>query len=421
MLPVTNRPRLIPLVLCAIAAQAQLIVLAPTISTVARDFGTSVGVLGQARSVTAVVAVVASLLLVAPWRGRRPAAGAHRGGLTPAALAGLGAAASLAGSLAIALAPGIVPYLAAHLLVGAGFAALLSAAFTGVGAYPRGPRLRAVGWVTAGGALSWILVAPLAGLVAQVVSWRVAQAVPATTAVAALLAARWVAPVPDNPGASARTLLRDPAARGWVVGESVAYAAWTALLTYGGAYFVDQFGTTASSAGLILAGGAATYALSATKIGALGARWSKRRLVAASAVAMAVLMPQLLTWSRSVALAAVVFWLLGLSAGIRTPASAALGLDQLNGDATRMMTARTAATQTGYLVGACVGGPVIATFGYPALGFVLAAGLLASVGVFARVPDRAEPADSRPVPEPGGAASAAYDGGRGGSPARAAR
>src|SRR5436305_150505 len=53
--------RLVPLALAAMGSQALLVVLSPTIVAVAHRFGTSVGVIGQARSVTAAVALAALL------------------------------------------------------------------------------------------------------------------------------------------------------------------------------------------------------------------------------------------------------------------------------------------------------------------------------------------------------------------------
>jgi predicted MFS family arabinose efflux permease len=50
-----------------------------------------------------------------------------------------------------------------------------------------------------------------------------------------------------------------------------------------------------------------------------------------------------------------------------------------------MMAARTAATQLGYLLGAVVGGAVIAGAGFGTLGIVLAAGMAASAVLTLRV------------------------------------
>lgn len=51
--------RLLPLVLATMASQALLVVLAPTIVEVGREFGASVGVVGQARSALALGAFIA--------------------------------------------------------------------------------------------------------------------------------------------------------------------------------------------------------------------------------------------------------------------------------------------------------------------------------------------------------------------------
>jgi predicted MFS family arabinose efflux permease len=52
-----------------------------------------------------------------------------------------------------------------------------------------------------------------------------------------------------------------------------------------------------------------------------------------------------------------------------------------------MMSARTAATQLGYLVGAVVGGGVIAGPGFPMLGLALAASMAVSAWLVVRIDD----------------------------------
>lgn len=94
--------------------------------------------------------------------------------------------------------------------------------------------------------------------------------------------------------------------------------------------------------------------------------------------------------TRSAAAALGVFCMIGLLAGIRTPASAGLGLEQLPGHPAVMMAARTAATQFGYLLGALVGGAVIAGAGYGVLGLVLAAVMAISAWLVSGVDDPLE-------------------------------
>jgi predicted MFS family arabinose efflux permease len=98
----------------------------------------------------------------------------------------------------------------------------------------------------------------------------------------------------------------------------------------------------------------------------------------------------LLNATQSVVGALGLYCLIGLAAGIRTPTSGGLGLEQLPHHPGAMMGARTAATQFGYLLGAVIGGAVIAGPGYGALGFVLAGALLLSAWLVLGVHDPLE-------------------------------
>jgi predicted MFS family arabinose efflux permease len=162
------------------------------------------------------------------------------------------------------------------------------------------------------------------------------------------------------------------------------------MLTFIGAFFIERLGVREAVAGWLLASGAAAYFAASTRSGGLADRVSRRRLVAGSALLMAALLPVQLSVTGSVPLAVGVFCLIGLAAGIRTPASGGLGLEQLPDHPGAMMAARTAATQLGYLLGAAVGGALIAGAGYGTLGFVLAAGMAVSAVLVLRVDDPLE-------------------------------
>jgi predicted MFS family arabinose efflux permease len=103
--------------------------------------------------------------------------------------------------------------------------------------------------------------------------------------------------------------------------------------------------------------------VTSTRSGALANRIPRRRLVFAASVLMAALVAVLLNATQSVVVAVVLFCLVGLAAGVRTPTSGGLGLEQVPNHAGAMMGARTAATQFGYLLGAVLGGAVIAGSG----------------------------------------------------------
>jgi predicted MFS family arabinose efflux permease len=386
--PNRTDPALAPLVLATMASQALLVVLSPTMVAIGEDLGASVGVIGQARSIAAAVAIAASIVMV----GRIDALGVRR-------LIGVGAALAIMASAAVALAPTVAVFLAAQVLGGLAFASLLSAGFAGLAAFPAERRTWAIGRVAGANALAWIVVNPIVGVVTDWLSWRAAQAVPAAISLAALLAAPAAGLARDRRTApQMRTLLAERSARRWIEAELIAYGAWTALLTFIGAFFIDRLGVGEAAAGWLLAIGAAAYFLASSRSGALAARMPARRLVAGSALLMAGLLFAQLRITGSVVLAVGIFCLVGLAAGIRTPASTGLGLAQLPRYPGAIMAARTAATQLGYLLGAVIGGAVIAGAGYSMLGIVLAVGMAASALLVLRVHDAREAAPRDQVP-----------------------
>jgi predicted MFS family arabinose efflux permease len=367
------------------ASQALLVVLSPTIVAIAKDVGASVGAVGQARSISAGIAIAASIAL-AP---RIDALGvAH--------LLGRGAALAIVACAAVAVSPTLAVFLVAHVLVGLAFACLLSAGFAGVAAFSPDRRAWAIGYVAGANALAWIVVNPIVGAVTDWLSWRAAQAVPAVIAVAALLAASGATSTPAAPAAGQlRALLAERSARRWIGSELIAYGAWTSLLTFIGAFFIERLSVGEAAVGWLLASGAVTYFAASTRSGALADLVPRRRLVAGSALVMAVLLVAQLRVTGSAPLAVGIFCLIGLAAGIRTPASSGLGLEQLPHLAGAMMAARTAATQLGYLLGAVIGGAVIAGAGYGTLGIVLAVGMAASALLTLRVDDPLETPTAR--------------------------
>jgi predicted MFS family arabinose efflux permease len=378
-----RRKRLLPLVLATMASQALLVVLSPTMAAIGEDLDASVSAVGQARSITGAVAVATSLAIAA----RIGAVGVPR-------LLALGAWLGVLACAAVALASSLGMLLAAHVLVGVALACLLTGGFAGVAAFPPGDRAWAIGYVAGANAVAWIVVNPLVGGLADWLTWRAAEGVPGALAIAALLSARSAAPVPGT-GARLplRALVGDTAARRWICAELIAYGAWTGLLTFVGAFFVERLDVGEAAAGWLLAAGAAAYVGASTRSKLLIDRVPRRSLVAGSALVMAALLPVLLGLDAGAAAAAGVFCLIGATAGVRTPVSSGLGLDQLPRHPDAMMAARTAVTQLGYLIGAVVGGAVIAIAGYSALGGVLAVGMAISALLVLRVRD---PLDRRP-------------------------
>ena len=156
--------RLAPLVLATMASQALLVVLSPTIVAIGADLGASVSAVGQARSLTAGVAIATSVAITT----RIDAVGVPR-------LLALGAGLAVVACAAVAASPTLAAFLAAHILVGLSFACLLSAGFAGVAAFAPDRRAWAIGYVAGANALAWVVVNPIVGKLVQTAGDTVAE------------------------------------------------------------------------------------------------------------------------------------------------------------------------------------------------------------------------------------------------------
>ena len=378
-----RRP-LIPLVLSTIAAQSSIVVLVPIVVEVADDLNTSVSAVGQARAVLAITAVIAALF-IGPLIDRL--------GVRP--LLTWGSALALLGAGASAAAPSLVPFLLSHVISGVGVACLLSAGFAGVGAwFPEGELARPMGFVVGAQSISWIIGNPIIGILTDTVSWRAAYIVPGVICLAALVAAR-LSPAerderaerPPGEREGLRAVFRDLSARRWTFAELVAYSAWTAELTYIGAFYIKTYDISESTVGFLLAVGSIAFAISTLSTAALTERFQRRRLIVCAALGMGVMLAVIMNVTPAVVFTLGLFFVMALMAGIRSTASSSLGLDQLRSQPGSMMAARTASAQLGYMFGAIIGGAVLAVSGFGTLGFVLLAGMAASAALVAGVSD----------------------------------
>jgi predicted MFS family arabinose efflux permease len=384
-----------------VATQASIVVLAPLVVEIGRSFGASVSAVGVARSVLAAAAVAVSLA-IGPL--------IDRAGVRP--LIVWGAALAVAGAGLTAAAPTLALFYAAHAVTGAGVACLLSAGFAGVAAFfaPEDAAW-AMGYVVGAQSIAWIAGNPVIGLLAEAGSWRLAYLVPAAIGGLAL-AAGLIAPARSGAGgepaaaherggvgAALRAVFGDPSARRWTIAELVAYSAWTAELTYAGAFYVQSYGVGEATVGLLLAVGSFVFLAASLNTERLTSRFPRRALIALAALGMGTLLVPLLSLTPSIAFTLGLFCVMAMFASIRSTGSSALGLAQLPGRPGAMMGARTASAQLGYMIGAAAGGVVLALADFAALGLVLFAGMAASALLVLRVSDPAGDLRER-YPEP---------------------
>jgi predicted MFS family arabinose efflux permease len=371
------------------------VVLAPLVVAIGDDLDGSLSEVGLARSVLAASAVAVSLA-IGPL--------IDRAGVRPLLVGG--AVLALVGGGLTAAAPSLWLFYGAHAITGAGVACLLSAGFAGVSAYFGDEQAAwAIGWVVGAQSLAWIVGNPVIGVLAEAGSWRLGYAVPGAMAALALgagLLAPRGRPVGGPEGGAAdglRAVFGDPSARRWTLAELVAYSAWTAELTYAGAFYIESYGVSEATVGVLLSVGSVVFLVGSVNSARLAERFPRRRLIVASALVMGALLVPLLNLTPSIAFTIGLFCVMATFASIRSTTASTLGLAQMPERPGAMMGARTASAQLGYTIGAAVGGGVLALAGFGTLGFVLLGGMALSAWLITRVSDPAV-AGGRRVPEP---------------------
>lgn len=397
--------QLLPLALAAAAAQSMLVVLTPSMVAVAADLGVGIAAVGQARTVTAAVALVAAVVLLSAVSSL----GVRR-------IAVAGSVLSILAGASVAAATSYPVYLLAHVIVGLAVAALLTAGFAGLAAFTGAARSWAAGWVPAAAGASWVVGNPIVGVLTEQVSWRATHLFPSALAAGVLLfSGRCAGRVAVVRGGALRALAGSRQAGSWTLAETLANVSWTSVLTYVGALFIDELGASAALTGWLLALGATCFVVASVLGGRLGATGSLRALVGGSTLALAAAVVVLFgtalvepgSWVVPAA-GAVAFCLTAAAGGLRIPTSSVLGMAQLSDRPDVMMAARTAAMQAGYLVGAVFSGWVVVTAGWAALGPALAVVTLGSAYLMVRLPapdlrtapttQRAEPVRLREAP-----------------------
>jgi predicted MFS family arabinose efflux permease len=353
----------IPLLAALAASQAALVVLNPLLPDVAGDLGVSVAAAGQLRTASGLAAGLAALSMGLV---------AARVGLRELLVAGVGILA--VGSGLSAAAPNLAVLAAAQVLVGIGIGVSYSAAVAAAAEWS-GPadRSRVLALALLGLWLAWIVGMPLVGFVGEV-SWRLAWVVvPVSMAVVAiaLLAARPSTP-PARARAGLRSVLTYPGVARWSAGELLAFSAWAGALVYVGALLVESYDLSVAATGLALGFGALVYVPG----NLLFRRWvdaHDRRLLVSLALSAAVTVAILGAVRPSFWFSEAVFCCLCFIAGGRTLAGSARGLELAPELRLGVTGVRTAALQSGYFVGAAVGGVALSAGGYDLLGLALGA------------------------------------------------
>lgn len=358
-------PRAVGIALLAAlaASQAALVVLNPLLPDVAADLGVSVAAAGQLRTVSGLAAGLAALT-AGLW--------ATRVGLRELLLVGVGTLAI--GSLVSAVAPDFQVLVAAQILAGLGIGLSYSAAVAATAEWSAAAdRSRVLAIALLGPPLVWIIGMPLIGTVGEI-SWRLAWLVipVATAAGAIVLLLRRPATAPADTRAGLRTVFGYPGVVRWSTGELLAFSGWAGALVYVGALLVDTYGLSIAATGLALGFGSLIYLPG----NLLFRRWvdtHSRRMLVALAISAAGTVAVLYALRPSVWFTVGAFAVLSFIAGGRTLAGSARGLGLAPEVRLGVTGVRTAALQSGYFVGAAIGGVALASGGYSLVGLAFGA------------------------------------------------
>ena len=345
------------------ASQAALVVLAPVLPSVAAAFGVSTAATGLLRSVSGLAAGLTAVAM-GPLARRVGLRDLLRVGLTGLA----------AGSIAAAVAPNFLALVGAQIVIGASVAVLLSAGVAAAAAWsPARDRGRVLSWTLAGQPTAWIVGLPAIGVLASV-GWRWAVlVVPLASALLALLALRSrPSDAPSGTRDDLRAVLRRRGVARWALGELLAYSAWAGALVFSGALFVESYGATSRTTGLLLALGAAAYVPG----GLLARQWTgaaARHALAALALLAGVLVALFGASRSGLWTSEAIFAALAFVGGARTMVGSAFGLDGAPDARVAITRIRAAVLQFGYLIGTAAGGAALAAGGYPGFGVAMAA------------------------------------------------
>jgi predicted MFS family arabinose efflux permease len=375
------------LIVASVAYSLTNAMIGPILVEVARGFHVPVGVAGQARTVLSAAGAVTAFIATY-FADRVP----RRRQL----LLALGAIA--AAEVALGLTRSFGWWMTLQAAAGVGVA-LVSLAGTAAAAdyYDDAHRGPALGWITTGYPIAWMLGLPLVGAVADAWGWRASYlVVGAGVAALGFVCVLLLLPPPTQPGAEFRhlgaglgALRAHPGARGWVFGELLATTAWSGFLVYVGAFFGITYGLPPGAIGLLVGILAASSVVGTVFSGWVGNRFGRRRaLLWSTAIASAgIAVPFGLHLTP--AASAILLVPHAFSSSIRYPNSGTIAMSLAPGAHGTIMAARALVITLGGAVGTMVGGLLIEVAGFRGLGFVYAALTAGALVVYAAVVPRA--------------------------------
>jgi predicted MFS family arabinose efflux permease len=246
---------------------------------------------------------------------------------------------------------------------------------------PLEKRSSAIGWILAGGASSYLIGAPLIGVLAGYGGWRLAfigYMLPiciASLAIAVIgvpSATSVVQPVVSRPDylEGFKKIFSNRSSFTCLLGTILAMAAWEANLIYGASFFRERFIMPTSWVSVLLSVMALCFLIGSLASGYLINRFGRKNFTVLSTVILGMLSFTYLNlhlfW-----LSMIIVLLVCVFAGVRYAASDSLTLEQVPEFRGTMMSVSSAAANLGSSLGGAIGGLSLLSYGYNGLGVSL--------------------------------------------------
>jgi len=336
-------------------------------------FECSVGVMGQIRTLSSIVAVVFSLLM-----GVLCVLFKHKS-LLLTGLFFVGVSA-----LGCSFAPNFTMILIFYSLTGSAIAVVVPMATTLVGEhFSLEKRASAMGWVIAGMSLSYLIGAPIVSFIAGLGGWQMTFlgfvlpiAILGFLLVAMGLPSTSSGPKPTMSKASYsggfKEVFSNKSASACLIGFALSAAGWQAILLYSISFFRQQFRVSTDFATVILSGAALCYTFGSLVGGRLVNRLGRKTLTVLGCFLLGMFTISF-TNLPSLWLSLAFSYLGTIFAGIRYTASSSLTLEQVPRFRGTMMSIFSAADSLGSAFGAGLGGLALLLYNYELLGIFLGA------------------------------------------------
>ena len=338
---------------------------------IAYAFGTSVGVMGQIRTASSIVALVGALLMAGLSVRFR-----HKHLLM------VGLAFIVVSALGCGLAPNYTAILVLFSLSGVGMAMVNPMSQSLIGEYlPLDQRASTMGWMLGASAAAYLIGAPAFAYISGIGGWRWAfLGFVLPLSVLSLIFAAYGLPRPRGDegvgGGSVleafRAVFTSASAAACLVGNLVINATWSTHLSYSSSLLRQRFLVSTGFASLSTIVGASCFIAGSVSSGKLVNRMGRKRLAVFLTIPAGLLLLGAYNL-ENLPLVLVMSWLAALFNGMLYSAISNLTLEQLPGFRGTMMSIASATGSLGSAIGTAFGGWILVTYYYPQLGWFMGA------------------------------------------------